>query len=112
MRGTIKSYSHFKFVMNSGKKMVFSHSVVYWVPYQKFCGKFKSYIQENGVYGIMVTKKMGNAVKRNFMKRRIRVALAKMDLQNFATVIVARNSSAEVKIEDIIVDFSKIFSVK
>ena len=51
MKGTIKSYQHFKFVMNNGQKTVFRHSVVYIVTYDAFVEKFKGYKNDTTVYG-------------------------------------------------------------
>lgn len=90
MKGTIKAHKHFKFVMNKGKKQVFSHCIVYSLPISVFTNIFKSYIGKDFVYGIMTTKKLGNAPMRNLAKRRLRVFVCEQNLQNLAVVVVAR----------------------
>ena len=109
MRGTIKSYQHFKFVMNNGKKIVFKHSVAYVVTYDVFVEKFKCYKNDEKVYGVMVTKKLGGAVVRNLIKRRLRVAIASVDFKNYAVVFVARKPAIDVKMNVIVKDIASLF---
>ncbi|MDA0617150.1 MAG: ribonuclease P protein component [Proteobacteria bacterium] len=90
MKGTIKAHRHFKFVMNNGKKTVAKNYIMFSMPMEKFIQQFKGYTGENWVYGIMTTKKLGNAVARNYIKRKLRVEIKSKNFHNVALVFVGR----------------------
>ncbi|MFT4967951.1 MAG: ribonuclease P protein component [Candidatus Deianiraeaceae bacterium] len=102
MKKTIKRHPHFKFVMNTGSKTVLKTCIIYTVPINIFTKKFKSYTGKNYVYGIMTTKKLGNAVMRNIIKRRLRVAIQSMNLLGHAYVFIGRKSVSNLPMETII----------
>lgn len=90
MKGTIKAHRHFKFVMNNGKKTVAQNYIMFSMSMAKFIKKFKGYEGNNWVYGIMTTKKLGNAVRRNYIKRKLRVEIRTHNFTNVAVVFVGR----------------------
>ena len=105
MKNTVKQYSHFKFIMNlatnSQKKIVLKSCVIYKISMEEFCTKFKRHNPVKPIYGIMVTKKLGGAVERNFIKRRIRSALNGVDFSPNCVIIVARKQCETMNFEKI-----------
>ncbi len=105
MKNTVKQYSHFKFIMNSAtnaqNKIVLKSCVIYKISMEEFCTKFKRHNPIKPIYGIMATKKLGGAVERNFIKRRIRTALCDVNFSPNCVIIVARKQCETM-------DFSKI----
>jgi ribonuclease P protein component len=95
--------------MNNGQKTVFRHSVVYIVTYDMFVEKFKGYKNDTKVYGIMVTKKLGGAVVRNLIKRRLRVVVGNVDFKNYAVVFVARKPAVDIRINLMLKDIASLF---
>lgn len=68
---------------------------------------------QNVKIGISVTKKVGNAVKRNRARRVIREAVTPLlDLikQNFNVVIVAKPAAADIKTPEVMADLLATFT--
>ncbi len=84
---TLKDKRKFQTLIKEGKKLVNTHFVVYYLPSLFFDYK-GSYI------GISVGKKLGNAVTRNFYKRRIRHILrdSNLNINNFCVIVIMRPS--------------------
>jgi ribonuclease P protein component len=59
----ITKYTEIKKITQSGEKFVLKSCIAYKIPAEKW------------KFGILISKKFGNAVKRNLAKRRIRAAL-------------------------------------
>ena len=88
---TIKNYDEFKFVMNNGKKIFKEYGIVFKLGKDQFCKKFPKYAKISGnLYGIMATKKLGNAVKRNFIKRKIRIVIKKEIFEDEVWIILGK----------------------
>lgn len=82
--GTLRKKSEFGFVFRVGKKQVGRFMVVYAA---------KNGLEKNR-YGIVTSKKVGNAVRRNRARRRLREFIRKTDRglgSGFDVVIIARN---------------------
>jgi ribonuclease P protein component len=111
MKNTVKKYSHFKYIMNNGKKFVGRFCVVYSLPFQEFLCQFKRYSATSvSPFGIMTTKKLGIAVKRNFIKRRIRNAFQQISCEKKhknCVIIVARKESETALFQHITAELSK-----
>lgn len=99
MKGTIKKHTHFKFIMKHGEQTVLRSCVIYVLSNEKFFAEFKRYTKS--VYGIMATKKLGDAVERNFIKRRLRHALHGVDFTGKSIVFVARKQCETLPFERI-----------
>ena len=68
---TIKKHHEFKQIMEDGKKIVTPEYVLYTLPRDKFVTNYK-YKEQDVLYGILVSRKLGKAHERNLAKRRIR----------------------------------------
>ena len=97
MLNVIKTSAEFRKVYQDGNKLVLSCFVIYYIVHQS--GGIK--------YGVTVTKKLGNAVTRNRIKRRLRAvvmaAFSKIpnDL-NLEIVLVARKYSLTADFEQML----------
>ncbi len=77
----------------------------------RFVGKnaFISYIQNDDTcFGITVTRKYGNAVKRNRFKRLARAAYAQVDIPRFACNIAPRGPCRPLKTDDLLTDLKAL----
>jgi len=80
---TLRKKSEFSYAFRTGKKRVGQFMVVYAV---------KNGLNENR-YGIVTSKKVGNAVRRNLARRRLREFIRKTDRglkSGFDVVVIAR----------------------
>ena len=58
---------------------------------------------KQGLYvGIVVSKKVGNAITRNRIRRRIREALRRMDLPPLEAVVIANPEAAKARYSEIV----------
>lgn len=90
-KSTIKEYAAFKFVINNGIKTFEKYGIIFKLPREKFVEAFPKYAKNAmQLYGIMATKKLGTAVTRNYVKRKIRIEIRKKDIGNFVWVIIGR----------------------
>ena len=83
----IKTFAEFKDVMNNGRKTATSGFVLFDLPRERF-QLTKKYKQGSTLVGLLVTKKIGNAVMRNLLKRRLRVVLRNATLASDHTYII------------------------
>lgn len=93
---SIKENSRFRIVYSRGKKIIGKHMVLYYYPNR--LGKNR--------YGITVSKKIGKAVVRNKVKRRIKESLRLLENQTkvgFDIIMVARNSATAA-------DYNKLYN--
>lgn len=88
-KSTIKKYTEFKFVINNGTKTFEKYGIVFKLSREKFVKKFPRYTKNTAqIYGIMTTRKLGMAVTRNYIKRKIRIAIRTIDMGHFVWVII------------------------
>jgi len=97
----LKSTAQFKQLYNAGQKMVFPEFVAYWGSIvNKSSDVATSDAQLNPSpllrCGFVASRKVGNAVKRNRCKRRLRAAFypyfIKMPVNSLSVIFVARHS--------------------
>ena len=66
-------------------------------------------------FGFTVTKKLGNAVKRNRIRRRLKAAIGELApaaaKSGFDYVVVARSAAFDRPFSDILTDLSKAFAI-
>ncbi len=103
MLSVIKNSAGFKQVYQNGIKEVLPYFVVYYV---------KGYT-ESTRFGLTVTKKLGNAVIRNRIKRRLRAVVMaafsnEVSPKNLDIVIVARKYSISADFERMIKSIKSI----
>ena len=93
--GKIKKSHEFSSVFKTGKYLKLPSMVV-----QYKTKPFKGTIYSSR-YGLVVSKKVGNAVQRNFIKRRIRALLKNINFSfeknSFDYVFVARKNLIKIK---------------
>ena len=72
------------------------------------------FLPQNGIHkvGFTATKKIGNAVKRNRAKRRLRALFCEYSntLKDGTYIFVAKQVTPEIAFEDLYNDFKKILS--
>ncbi|MBD3797588.1 MAG: ribonuclease P protein component [Campylobacterales bacterium] len=97
----LKLYKEFQYVYTKGKNQ-HSHSIVVF------------YFPQNGIrrVGFTATKKLGNAVKRNRAKRRIRALFCEFssNLKDGNYVFVAKAAIFDASYENLKNDFKNIVS--
>ena len=72
---TIKKYWEIKFVMNNGLKTPMQKYIMFSIS-RELLPSHNKYSTTSILYGIMVGRKFGNAVLRNYAKRKIRLLAA------------------------------------
>jgi len=89
LRASLKKYEDFKLVLSSGERKVLNKCIICYLNKDVFLQKIslKSKIRhaiysasKTLVFGILTSKKMGCAVKRNHFKRLVRASLNKASL--------------------------------
>lgn len=98
---SIKKNRDFSRVYNCGQKSVGRYMVLFW---------FKNDLGYNR-YGIVASKKLGNAVIRNRCRRRIRIMVRDFDSlanQGYDVILVARNGLVNSLFTDLVVDFRRL----
>ena len=103
--GSIFNKHHFDLVNKSGLKFISRAFVV-----RAFCCNFSS--SEYCYFGIKATKKIGSAVVRNTLRRKVRhiIRIANEDdllIQSCSYVIVLRSFSTKMSFEDVKKDLLK-----
>ncbi|DAB29578.1 MAG TPA: ribonuclease P protein component [Sulfurimonas sp. UBA12504] len=97
----MKLHKEFQYIYKKGKNQHSSNVVLFFLP-------------QNGIrkVGFTATKKIGNAVKRNRAKRRLRALFCKYSntLIDGTYIFVAKQSIVESSYEQIHLDFKKILS--
>lgn len=97
----IKKNREFSRVYNAGKKSVGRFVVLFWVMNDLGYNR----------YGIVASKKVGNAVKRNRCRRRIRVVVREVDNlanQGYDIILVARSSLVNCLFTDLVGDIRRL----
>lgn len=100
----VKSEKDFSAVYHQGKKVANRQFVLYYLPKE----------QAHFRLGISCGKKIGNAVKRNYVKRRIRESFKELEMQirpNFDIIIIARKPSGEMTFAQIKSSISHVLSL-
>lgn len=101
---TIKKNYEFRKVYKKGKSIVGKYLVVYYLKNNKF---------ENRI-GITVSKKVGNSVIRNKVRRLIKESIIKFDdflLQGYDIVIVARVAASKANYSQIYTNLNYLLDV-
>ncbi|MBU1928087.1 ribonuclease P protein component [bacterium] len=97
----MKLHKEFQYIYKKGKNQHSSNVVLFFLP-------------QNGIrkVGFTATKKIGNAVKRNRAKRRLRALFCEYSntLIDGTYIFVAKQSIIESSYEQIHLDFKKILS--
>lgn len=87
----IRKNEEFEFIMKNGICKKNNYFVIY----------YKDRKEENNRYGISVSKKIGNAVVRNKIKRRIKDILLKNTIKNnYDYVIIIRKAINDLSYEE------------
>lgn len=109
MKGTIKKYEHFKYVMKSHPGDVLRGIVLHIMTVEDFLKKCPSYtINTKELYGIMAMKRiMRNAVTRNRAKRKIRVVMQNIERNGLVLVVIARSLCLEASVKAMIRNVEK-----
>lgn len=102
---SLKKNSHFQRVYNNGRSKASKYLVVYWLANKKQYSVNR--------YGITISKKIGNAVVRNKIKRRIKEILRKWDDNNyiksgFDIVIITRKPVIDLSYHQIKEDLKRL----
>jgi len=102
---SLKKNSHFQRVYKNGKSKASKNLVVYWLNNEN--------INPVNRYGITISKKIGNAVVRNKLKRRIKDILRRWDDNNYIKpgldiVIIARKPVVDLDYHQIKTDLKKL----
>ena len=101
----LKKKHEFSDVFNSGKYFRLESLIIRYVKRENssFNGKAR--------FGIVVSKKVGNAVKRNLAKRRIRCLVRLSDFRKYNRdyVVIAKKNILEKKYENLKLEFTKAF---
>ncbi len=102
---SLKKNSHFQRVYKNGKSKASKNLVVYWLNNEN--------INSVNRYGITISKKIGNAVVRNKLKRRIKDILRRWDDNNYIKpgldiVIIARKPVVDLDYHQIKTDLKKL----
>ena len=93
-----------KFLQRNLYKKIYKYGV-------RFVGRnvFISYIQnDDACLGITVTRKYGNAVKRNRFKRLARAAYAQVKIPSYACNIAPRGPCRPLKTQDVLTDLEAL----
>ncbi|MCX6052392.1 MAG: ribonuclease P protein component [Campylobacterales bacterium] len=97
----MKQHREFQFIYSKGKSQHSNSVVLFFLP-------------QNGIHkvGFTATKKIGNAVKRNRAKRRLRALFCEYSntLKDGTYIFVAKQVTPEIEFENLHNDFKKILS--
>ncbi len=95
----IKTYSEIKAITNSAEKQVFKSFIAY-----------KTENSENLKIGILLSKKFGKAVKRNFARRRLIASLNNLPKNSRGTIVfIPRNKILTIDFEELKKEVVSIF---
>ena len=100
---SLKKNKEFKKVYNNGKSYVSRNLVLYVLQTPE---------KDFNKYGLSVSKKVGNAVVRNKLKRRMREIIRefeKKDFKAYDIVFIARNPAAKLDYQELRRDIKKLF---
>ena len=101
---SLKKNKEFKKVYNNGKSYVSRNLVLYVL---------KTPEKDFNKYGLSVSKKVGNAVVRNKLKRRIREIIREFEknkgFKAYDIVFIARNPVAELDYHELKRDIKKLY---
>jgi|GEM_PF-6327373 len=93
MRATIKKYEDFKYILTNSKKYIGQNIIINYINRDKFLSalsstnplRAKSYAQNELLFGIMTSKKLGKAHYRVYFKRLVRAGLAGVGVGGFGS---------------------------
>tara|TARA_Y100001954_G_C15539546_1_gene468295 strand:+ start:55 stop:402 length:348 start_codon:yes stop_codon:yes gene_type:complete len=101
----LKKKHEFATVFNSGKYFRLESFIIRYLKRENGSNICKAR------FGIVVSKKVGNAVKRNLAKRRIRCLVRLKDFRKYDRdyVVIAKKNILEKKYENLKLEFTKAF---
>ncbi len=98
--GRLKDRRQFLALRNEGQKVVCSAFVLQYAPIEQLSAPVALEASDACAVGFTVTKKLGNAVKRNRIKRRLRAMVDELFPQHaragYAYVVIGRWKAADV----------------
>ena len=97
----MKLHKEFQYIYNKGKSQHSYSVVLFFLPQQNIKR-----------VGFTATKKVGNAVKRNRAKRRLRTLFLENSkfLKDGTYVFVAKSSTVDIDYNSLVKDFKKVIS--
>ncbi|MBS4750245.1 ribonuclease P protein component [Granulicatella sp. zg-ZJ] len=101
----VKTNKDFKMIFDNRKSKANKQFVVYVLKKEE---------QEHIRVGLSVSKKLGNAVIRNRIKRKIRRAIFEINdilYKNYDIIIIARNPVVEMSVEDMKSSLKHVFKL-
>ena len=101
---SLKKNKEFKKVYENGKSYATRNLVIYVLNYEK---------GDKNRYGLSVSKKIGNAVVRNKLKRRLREIIREFekeyDFKSYDIIFIARNPVVDLKYKQIKRDIKRLY---
>lgn len=96
----IKTYKEIKYITKVGKKIILHSAIIY---------KGRA-VEDKAKIGILISRKFGNAVKRNKAKRRILSALNYVNYVNYREVVlIPKKNLLLMNFEDLKSEIESLF---
>ena len=120
MKATIKQHDDFKLLIKNGKKKVLNTFIISYLEFEQYISLLQKqskhragiYCKQNFLFGILTSKKFGEANKRNYFKRVVRSNLGKYKLEKFACIILPNLKNINFEPSIMKNDFDYFFKLK